>query len=425
MPISNQNVFAQGNQFPPEEVRWQHEAFDRYFRWYNGHWVGLGAKYLHYAGVTSGAIQSVNRELGFEADVDMTYPRLTDNLFRYLVDFWQDAVLEDAPTITGQDNEQPTIDLLSPSLLKSARIVVGDIIRYGVGVFVNRQIGMVQAVDPRWWFPVRAPYDTSMDTGITVLAWPYSTGRELMPDALLVETYRPNVMSREHRRLKGLTIGADIMAGTLHDAPNMDAVVAVRGDEHDFYGTSDYLNAAQFVEEIHRRESQTSKALDRHANPHLAVPESAMSVGEDGRMHIDQDGMVIPVPDTATVAPQYIVWDAKFESQQHAINRAFQAILRGSRIAPILAMPDMKVPQLASGAALRRLAIPTVARIKELRANLEDGMRAAIRGAVSLLANAGQPAVMVDVERLEFDWPPALSSADDDIMAEANGNQAA
>ena len=73
------------------------------------------------------------------------------------------------------------------------------------------------------------------------------------------------------------------------------------------------------------------------------------------------------------------------------------------------------MPQLASGAALRRLAIPTVARIKDIRARLELAMRMAIGGAVSLMANDGQPAVMVNTQNLTFEWPPALSSADEEL----------
>ena len=127
--------------------------------------------------------------------------------------------------------------------------------------------------------------------------------------------------------------------------------------------------------------------------------------------------MVIPVPDQGAM-PAYIVWDAKFDFHESAARRAWHSILRGSRIAPILVLPDLRVPQLASGAALRRLAIPTVARIKEIRARLEQAMRQTIAGAVSLMASSGQPAVMVDTQALKFEWPPALSSADEE-MAEA------
>ena len=164
------------------------------------------------------------------------------------------------------------------------------------------------------------------------------------------------------------------------------------------------------------RESALSKSLDRHANPHLQLPENAVQVNDDGTITVLDDGMVIPVPDDASRDAKYIVWEPHFAFHESGVLRAWHNILRNSRIAPILVIPDMRVPQLASGAALRRLAIPTVARIKELRAKVELGLREAIAGAVSLMQNAGQPVVNIDVETLQFNWPPALSSADEDVQ---------
>ena len=142
-----------------------------------------------------------------------------------------------------------------------------------------------------------------------------------------------------------------------------------------------------------------------------------MTANDDNTISVNRDGMVIPVSDSGRDA-KYIEWNPRFEAHAAAIQRAWQAILRGSRISPVLVMPDMKVPQLATGAALRRLAIPTVARIRELRGHLEDGMRAALTGAVELLAANGNPVVRVRTEALEFEWPAPLSSGDEELPEE-------
>ena len=135
MPLESSAELAVGKQFPPERVRYKHDEMERWFRWSNGHWVGLEAKYIGYQGVSTGAITSVNRQRRFDAadnDGLLGWPRLTDNAFQFIQDFWMDAILEDAPTITGQANEQATLDALMPSLMCAARIVVGDLVRYGV-----------------------------------------------------------------------------------------------------------------------------------------------------------------------------------------------------------------------------------------------------------------------------------------------------
>lgn len=420
MPIANVNELTTGQQYPPERVRYRHDNFERWYRWSQGHWVGLGAKYVGYQGVTTGAITSVNRQRGFDAadtsDNPQGWPRLTDNIFEFLMHFWEDAVLEDSPVITGQANEQPTIDALMRTLMPAARVVVGDLIRYGVGCFVNRQAGNIQAIDPRFWFPVRPPWDLTQAMGDTdILAWPYASEMPSDLDGLVIETYTPGMIERRFHALESRTIGNQTSETQTLPGAAMHGVIPVRSDDCEFYGQSDFDNSAQFVQEIHRRESSVSTALDRHANPHLQIPEAAVARNADGSISVDIDGMVIPMPDGADRDAQYVVWDAKFQYHESAIQRATQSILRGSRIAPILVNAEMDTPQLASGAALRRLAIPTVARIKDIRYRLECAMRYAIEGAVSLMAASGQPAVMVDVDNLMFEWPVPLSSADEDL----------
>ena len=418
MPIENRNELGVGKAFPPERARPEQDRMERFFRWSQGYYAGIDNQFIELQGNTA----SINRQRRFDS-IDTPandQERLTDNVFTFLMDFWQDAILEEQPGIVGAANEQPTIDMLQESLGRAARVVIGDIVRYGVGVFVNRQPGVVQAVDPRHWFPVRAAWDTTLP-GEEILAWPYARTLPSSVDGLVVEEYGDGFIERRLHELESRTIG-NVLSTSREPGPRVGAVVPVRGDDSDFYGRSDFANAGQFVAEIHRRESGVSSALDRHVNPHLAMPESAVTVEADGSVNVPNDGMVIPMPD-GSANPEYVVWDPKLDNHERALRRAWEAILRGSRIAPILVLHDDKVPQLASGAALRRLAIPTVARIKELRAVLEAGMREAIAGAIDLLAVAGQPVVNVNVEQLEFEWPAALSSADEDIAEEqANGS---
>ena len=301
MPIENASELAVGQQFPPERVRYKHDEMERWFRWSEGHWVGLEAKYIGYQGVTTGAVTSVNRQRRFDAadnDGRLGWPRLTDNVFEFLMQFWQDAILEDFPTITGQPNEQPTIDALAPSLACAARVVVGDMIRYGIGIFVNRQPGNVQAIDPRHWFPVRPPWDVTM-MGEDILAWPYPRTMPSNIDGLVIERYDLDEgrIIRQLHSLESRTIGTAIGDPQSVAGASMYGVVPVRSCDSDFYGLSDFENAAQFAAEIHRRESSVSEALDRHTNPHLSVPENAVALRADGTMKLETDGMVIPVPD--------------------------------------------------------------------------------------------------------------------------------
>ena len=204
MPLANINELAPGKAFPPERVRAQHERFERYWRWSQGSVNGIAAHYATYSGVT-GSVNLPTAERRFAALEGDDQPRLQENAFTFMQDFWRDATLEEAPTITGADNEQPTIDSLAPSLISAAGVVVEDIVRYGVGCFVNRTPGMVQSLDPRWWFPIRPLWDVAAP-GMDVAAWPWASGNPTEIDRLLIEEYGAQTTRRFHR-LDGLTIG--------------------------------------------------------------------------------------------------------------------------------------------------------------------------------------------------------------------------
>ena len=87
--------------------------------------------------------------------------RFRPNVYCFLLRFWQETVLADRPLIEyagDSERAREMVRVLTPSLLAAAELVVGDMIRYGVGLFVNRVPWTIQAGEPRWWYPVRTPY---------------------------------------------------------------------------------------------------------------------------------------------------------------------------------------------------------------------------------------------------------------------------
>ena len=65
---------------------------------------------------------------------------------------------------------------------------------------------------------------------------------------------------------------------------------------------------------------------------------------------------------------------------------------------------------IPSGAALRRMAIPTVNRIRSMRASLTDGIRFTIAGQADLIAASGGERYVVDPDKISLRWPPELSA---------------
>lgn len=414
MPILSTNDVAPGRQFPPERERARVERMEQWARYSE----------RRYAGLTDG-----NDE------------RLRPNLYRWLSDFWRDAVIADAPVFEyeGDDRVSDLIAAMRPALIASTRLVISDMVRYGCGVYINRRAMMPQSIDPRFWYPVRAPDDNEAGKA-DILAYPYASGGKgaanardtaqgsfeagtgtQSPGSVLTDPDRMNLFAdslavtvfdgeggarRRQYKLRGLSVGEPI--GPWEEMPaGAPAIVHVTNGEG-FYGVSDFEDTSEYIGELHNRESRVSEALDRHANPHLAVPDGVMQTNASGQVVLNQNGMVIPVPDGAIV-PQYVQWDASFDAQHEAMKRAFSRILALSGIAPILIDPQQR-GAISSGAALRRLAIPTVNRIRSIREAVTDGLRDTIVGQAELIARSGGERFNIERDRVSLRWPAELSA---------------
>ena len=398
-----------GGEFPPARERGRIHQFSQWWRWSQRSYVGLDPQ-------TGGTSQQQ-----FNVDGRRQVRRLAPNLFRFIMEFWGDAVAVDAPVVEyeGGGRQQDFIDRLMPSLMRASRLVTSDMVRYGVGVFWSRHALMPEALDPRFWFPVR-PADDPYDAIGEVVATPWSSAPNGTLDRITVYEYPvEGPATRGVYALDGLVIGALLEPRAGIGMEGAGRVVPVRSREG-VYGTSDFVDAAEYVAELHRRESSISEALDRHAHPHLAVPEGSLSVNADGSVTVNQDGMVIPVPE-GSQPPSYVTWDASFQAQEDGIARAEQRILRMSSIAPILATPGEFALRggLPSGAALRRLAVISVNRLKAIREELTAAWLRVIPAQAILYGEQGGERIMLDADSISIEWPPEFSTVDDEIEAGA------
>ena len=382
MPLANISELSTGSQFPPERERSRYQEMNKHFEF-------TKRKYLNQAN-----------------DENAGKRRLQPNIYRFLSEFWKDTVVADAPVFNYEGNPriEQGLEALAPALVTASERVVEDMIIYGVGCFLNRNAFQPQVIDPRYWYPVRDPSDESVgDTDIvayTYRAAPFGTA-----DHVVVMVFENGTLTRRIHTLDGLTIGG--VTETIEELAGIPAVVPVRLGPG-FYGTSDFLDAEEYVNDLHRRESKVSEALDRQANPHLAMPEAAMSVNSQGQAVVDIDGMVIPVPENQQTPPKYVVWNAAFDAQHAAIKRDEDRILKFSKISPILVDPEVKLGAI-SGTALRRMALPTVQKIKNIRQSLTEGLKDTIIAQFDLLARTGGEVFPIERDAISITWPVELS----------------
>ena len=389
MPIITLQDFAIGSEYPPERERGRVAEMEKWNRYSHRKYAGLWT--------------------------DQATARLRPNLFRFLEEFWQDAIWADRPVVEYQDagRQQEYIDAITASLFEAGREVMGDMIRYGVGIFINRRPDIIQSVDPRFWFPLREAYDDSIGE-TNVIAYPYSADARhggTYADHIQVEVRSPDGVEITRRVLEGMTLAA--VADTETHPGSAFQVVPVRSG-NGFYGVSDFADAEEYVAEIQRRETGIAQALDKHVNPHLAVPEGSLVTNIDGSVTIQKEGMVLPVPEGGQ-APSYITWEPQFDAQHKALERAEDRILQSSKIAPVLIhMLTGNVGATPTGAALRRLAIVTVNRIRQIRARMEVALTDTILGAAALRAAMGEESIPFERDKISFKWPAELSSGTTD-----------
>ena len=371
-----------------------------------------------------------SQQLRFRSIDGQAQRRINVNAFRQMCKVWRDFMFGNPPVLDYEDASDELMQRLedvSHSFLAASKSVTVNCVRYGAGVYVIRQPGIIESLDPRFWFPVTSPYDLNDIQG-HIIAYPYvtnqdrgnsyqtpkgtsRTGQGTAPDH--VRMYRFRVEGERWMceagtfKYEGTSLGAMTERWQTMPCGSPPLVpVVLEGD--DIYGESSFDDIRQHVAEINRRETQLSEALDKHANPHLAVEESTRVTDESGRVALSDEGSIISYAEGGK-PPSYVTWEPDFTQHNESIARAEKRILALNAVSAILVDPagedlDLVAP---SGTALRRMAIVTVQRIFQYRSVFEPAMGQAVAGALS-------DAFTIDPRMVIVNWPPPL----DDTGAE-------
>lgn len=407
-PITSTSEFSKGKQYPPESELGRISLFERFWAWSIGNMVGLDPGV---AGPSQSRFEVVPKQ-----------SRLAPNMATYLMRFWQDAFGQ-PPIIEVAGNNRRTaefVEKLATPLAIATQGVIGNVIRYGTGVYFSRHALAPESLDTRYYFPVVPGYESETLSYSDVVAIPYASGIRSVSenDRIFIAEYSEKPRARI-ADLEGAKIGSTVQElDTYKFVPG--ALVPVTYGEGR-WGTSDLLLCAPYFSELMRRESAISEALDLHVKPNLAVPEGSMDTAADGSVHLKKDGMVIPIPDGERVAPQFVAWDASFEAHESAIQRAEQRILRFSQIAPILATPGNVAAGLSipSGSALRRLSVVSCNRLFVLRQKIEEAYKTVIPAQATLYRRMGGELIELDGDDISLSWGPPFGTGVDTDSADS------
>ena len=340
-------------------------------------------------------------------------PAVWVNWYRRYARFWADVLYAREPSITGP--EQNAIDKVLQDVLRVARVVALDASIEGTGIYVFRPPdARLQAVNARHWFPIVAQNDRGVRLA-DVMAYPYLSGQERtkrLPDRLHVETYITGRVLVQTFALDGSTIGG-MLAEAEYDSPPVAIIPVVHGDSGYHFGESDYPDMFPLVEENNRRLSGNSSVLDAFTDPHIGVPQGALTPNAAGDYELGEGSQVFPIP-PGEEQPAYITWDAKLESNYTQLDAMRHALFLVTNISAAI-FGDVRTGTIDSGAALRRLSLPTVQRLLVIRRHHALALQQVL---ATLAQQRGRGSTQPDAYEIEWPVPLAVSFDDPEAVSE-------
>ena len=345
------------------------------------------------------------------------------NWHRRLSKLWADLLLGEPPRFVAHNPNQQS--LLEERYVKEQNLVSKgyelalDISRFGTGLFKvrfdgNQRRSVIETNPPTVWFVVVSP-DNVKDIQAHVLAWTAKTripGRFLTPEkeveTLLVEIHQRGSITTQRYELKDKKIVRQLSSMTVNTGVNDFLIVPI----HNFItsdrveGIDDYSDLDSIVQEIEIRFAQISRILDKHADPNMYGPDSALELNPDtGEYEFKVSGKYFPVA-PGEDPPGYVSWDGKLDMAFKEIEMLLKQLFILTETNEIV-MGGTSTGNLESGDALRQLLMVPLMHVSRIRMNFDPGLKKVIK-----LANQLEIAMNVEgVEALEdftVEWEDGL-----------------
>ena len=357
-----------------------------------------------------------------------------------------DFLLGEPPKITcGDDDskEQICLDNISENsdLINTCYASAIDLSRYGdsiLNIYKDEEgKGVIDITQPSFYFKVVEPINI-IKINLHVLANTYNflkpnysffgMSKQEYDHYLYVEihskgfyetiTYKltdnEDVISKVHEELKRVNTGLnDFAIVPIHNILTSDRV----------YGIDDYSDLDSIISELEVRISQISKILDKHAEPSVEGPSSALTKNpHTGEWQLKM-GNYFPRDSNEDPSVSYITWDAQLEANFKIIEKLINMLAVVSEMGSAIFDNEMNTGQIASGTALRRMMISPLAKTNRVRMRFD----AAIKKAIKLCSQLGGEGIVdLSKEKINIFWNDGLPGdpkEEAEVMAIRTGNK--
>ena len=189
------------------------------------------------------------------------------------------------------------------------------------------------------------------------------------------------------------------------------------------YGIDDYSDLDSIISELEVRISQISKILDKHAEPSVQGPSSALVRNpHTGEWQLKM-GNYFPRDTVEDPPVEYITWDAQLEANFKIIEKLINILSVVSEMGSAIFDNEAKAGQIASGTALRRMMISPLAKTNRVRMRFDAGIKKAIKLCSQL---GGDGIIDLSKEKINIFWNDGLPGdpkEEAEVMAIRTGNK--
>lgn len=349
-----------------------------------------------------------------------------------------DLVFGEPPTITApNERQQQIIDniLTDTDLLNVAYMAAIDVSRYGDGLMlmgIRDGKPVVDVTSPMHWYPVVDPANIRRIM-YHVFCWQYAVDDYYRDWRLRVQIHNPEdpTQCEQHTyKLNGLagswTIGNEIITDDdniidtgLGVCPVYRISNMLTSDR--VYGLDDYQAIDSIVSELIVRISQVSRVLDKHANPSMSGPATALDQDPISGAYHMRAGGYYPRVDNSEPEVKYITWDASMDANFRQIelltNQLYTVSEMGSAIFGDLTNKTGEVP---SGSALRRLMMSPLAKARRIANKFDPILKQLISACATVYGED------IPVKDITITWADGLPDDEGElanIMAIRTGNR--
>jgi hypothetical protein len=337
-----------------------------------------------------------------------------------------DLLCGETPQITIQDeNKQKILDdiLNKNDVFNLMYITAMDTSRYGVGLFylykeLNK--GVIDITQPAIWFPIVSPRNVRKiqyhvlciprqinDKETELYCEIHEKGRYTIKYFLVKSGKIVREFADEEKTIEtGLSDFAIIPVVNLTTSDNI-------------FGISDYDVIDTIVSELEVRFSQISKILDKHAEPSMQGPSSALKYDRKTDSYSLKTGSYFVVEGTDGKV-NYLTWDAQLEANFRFIQELQNALYTLSEMGGTILGDKENVNGNVSGIAYKLKMETALQKVSRIRNSMDTAIRKAISGCAKL------EGYDIKENELIIEWKDGLTDDDKEeaeIMQIKNGNK--